>query len=228
MNKNNAADIDKWRGYWKTKISKVGRNKVWIRGYPLEEITGNLSYIEAFFLIVKDRLPSDNEAKMFDVLLTAGLDHQFINSIMVAARVVASANPSLTAAIAVHALGQNNVIGVTMPSKCTSGETLCDVKSLCENLNIRLITILLDDIYESYLRSLKEHFPNSMVRQSIEANARLLDRSTILQLRHIFPNRFYPVQTVAPQGMDAEAQTWEDFSRRELHLTIGILRRGRG
>lgn len=102
-------DINQWKGYWKTKISKVGRNTVTIRGYPLQEITGNLSYIEAFFLVVKDRLPTEKEIKMFDTLITSGLDHQFINAIMVAARVVASGNPQMPPAIAagILTMGQN-------------------------------------------------------------------------------------------------------------------------
>ena len=97
-------DINQWKGYWKTKISKVERNKVSIRGYPLQELTGNISYLESIFLIIQDRFPSETELTMFEAVLTSGLDHQFINSIMVAARVVASANPNLPAAIAAGVL----------------------------------------------------------------------------------------------------------------------------
>jgi citrate synthase len=102
-------DINQWRGYWKTRISKVGRNKIWIRGYPVEELTGNISYIESVWLVLKDKFPTELEAKMFEVVITSGIDHQFINAIMVAARVVASGNPSIPAAIAAGILccGQN-------------------------------------------------------------------------------------------------------------------------
>ena len=43
---------------------------------------------------------------------------------------------ALTATIAVDALGSENVIGVAMPSKYNSEESLLDAKSLAENLKI--------------------------------------------------------------------------------------------
>jgi NAD+ synthase (glutamine-hydrolysing) len=65
---------------------------------------------------------------------------------------------ALTAAIAVEALGKERVIGVTMPSQYTSGETFSDAELLARNLGIRLITIPVRDIFQSYLGALAEYF----------------------------------------------------------------------
>jgi len=65
---------------------------------------------------------------------------------------------SLTAAIAVKALGRDNVIGVTMPSRYTSGETRSDAERLAENLGIRLLTVPLQPVFDSYLDALSESF----------------------------------------------------------------------
>jgi NAD+ synthase (glutamine-hydrolysing) len=65
---------------------------------------------------------------------------------------------SLTAAIAVEALGKENVIGVTMPSQYTSHETRSDAELLAENLGIRLITVPVRSIFSSYLDMLAEPF----------------------------------------------------------------------
>jgi NAD+ synthase (glutamine-hydrolysing) len=65
---------------------------------------------------------------------------------------------SLTAAIAVDALGNDNVIGVTMPSQYTSRETRSDAERLAENLGIRLITVPVKPIFSSYLDALHEPF----------------------------------------------------------------------
>ncbi len=65
---------------------------------------------------------------------------------------------SLTAAIAVDALGKGNVIGVTMPSQYTSSETRSDAELLAENLNIRLITVPVQPVFSAYLDSLEESF----------------------------------------------------------------------
>lgn len=65
---------------------------------------------------------------------------------------------SLTAAIAVDALGKNNVIGVTMPSQYTSQATRSDAERVAENLGIRLITVPVKTIFSSYLDALHEPF----------------------------------------------------------------------
>ncbi len=63
---------------------------------------------------------------------------------------------ALTAAVAVDALGKDNVVGVTMPSQFTSSGTLGDAHLLARNLDIRLITVPIKGIFESYLGELAE------------------------------------------------------------------------
>lgn len=65
---------------------------------------------------------------------------------------------SVTAAIAVDALGKENLIAVTMPSQYTSEETLSDAGILAKNLEVRLMTIPVQDILQAYLTALKEPF----------------------------------------------------------------------
>jgi NAD+ synthase (glutamine-hydrolysing) len=68
---------------------------------------------------------------------------------------------SLVAAIAVDALGADNVIGVTMPSVYTSSETFSDAGSLAKNLGIRLITIPIKKMFSTYLEELSTVFGDS-------------------------------------------------------------------
>jgi len=63
---------------------------------------------------------------------------------------------SLVAAIAVDALGNENVVGVTMPSQYTSEATFSDAASLAERLGMRLLTIPLKDIFTAYAKVLEE------------------------------------------------------------------------
>ncbi len=65
---------------------------------------------------------------------------------------------SLTAAIAVDALGNDNVIGVTMPSQYTSQATRSDAERVAEKLGIRLITVPVEPIFSSYLDVLHKPF----------------------------------------------------------------------
>ena len=61
---------------------------------------------------------------------------------------------ALTATIAVDALGSENVIGVAMPSKYNSEESLLDAKSLAENLKIEFKIIQIEEIVENFINSL--------------------------------------------------------------------------
>ena len=82
---------------------------------------------------------------------------------------------ALTAAIAVEALGKERVIGVTMPSQYTSGETFSDAEQLARNLDIKLITIPVRNIFRSYLDSLAESFgtgPPGVESENLQARIR--------------------------------------------------------
>lgn len=75
---------------------------------------------------------------------------------------------SLVAAIAVDALGSENVIGVTMPSQFTSSETLSDAERLAKNLGIKLIKLEIKSIYEEYLKVLSRVFDTSVHSVALE------------------------------------------------------------
>jgi NAD+ synthase (glutamine-hydrolysing) len=62
---------------------------------------------------------------------------------------------SVTAAIAVAALGAGNVVGLTMPSKFNSPETKADAEKLANNLGIEFLTIPIEPILEQFNRSLQ-------------------------------------------------------------------------
>jgi NAD+ synthase (glutamine-hydrolysing) len=61
---------------------------------------------------------------------------------------------ALVAAIAVAALGADNVVGVTMPSRFNSSETQKDAKRLADNLGIVFYSLSIGEILEPFSRSL--------------------------------------------------------------------------
>jgi NAD+ synthase (glutamine-hydrolysing) len=86
---------------------------------------------------------------------------------------------SLTAIIAVDAQGKENVIGVTMPSQYSSEETKSDAQRLADNLGIKLITIPIIDVFESYLNLFSEVF-QGLERNITEENIQARIRGNIL------------------------------------------------
>jgi len=65
---------------------------------------------------------------------------------------------SLVAAIAVDALGKENVIGVFMPSVFTSSESRDDAEALAASFGIAFISIPISDAFEAYERMLSGQF----------------------------------------------------------------------
>ena len=61
---------------------------------------------------------------------------------------------SVTAAIAVDALGADNVVGISMPSQFNSSETISDAEKLAKNLGIEFHTVPIGPILEQFGRSL--------------------------------------------------------------------------
>jgi len=61
---------------------------------------------------------------------------------------------SVTAAIAVTALGAENVLGMTMPSKFNRPETIKDAQRLAKNLGIEFLTIPIEPILEQFDKAL--------------------------------------------------------------------------
>jgi NAD+ synthase (glutamine-hydrolysing) len=86
---------------------------------------------------------------------------------------------ALTAAVAVDALGKKGVVGVTMPSQYSSRESIEDSERLAKNLGIRLLTIPITEIFQSYLKTLSRSF-KGLKRDVTEENIQARIRGNIL------------------------------------------------
>jgi len=82
---------------------------------------------------------------------------------------------ALTAAIAVRALGSDNVMTVFMPSAYTSGDNFEDTRRLARNLGVDLETIPIDDIFREFLKDLapaSDNLEPGIAEQNIQARIR--------------------------------------------------------
>ncbi len=82
---------------------------------------------------------------------------------------------ALTACLAVAALGQENVMGVSMPSVYSSAGSVDDARELAQNLNIEYKVIPIADIFKVYLTTLEQHFAgkeSDIAEENIQARIR--------------------------------------------------------
>lgn len=86
---------------------------------------------------------------------------------------------ALTASIAVDALGSDNVIGVALPSKYNTEESLVDARLLAENLDIELKVIEIEEIVNIFRNTLKKSV-NDELGQITDENIQSRVRGNIL------------------------------------------------
>ena len=86
---------------------------------------------------------------------------------------------ALTATIAVDALGSNNVVGVALPSKYNTEESLVDARLLAENLDIEFKVIEIEEIVNIFRNTLKDSV-NDELGQITDENIQSRVRGNVL------------------------------------------------
>ena len=82
---------------------------------------------------------------------------------------------AVTAAIAVHAMGKDNVIGISLPSSISSQHSRDDALDLANNLGIEFHTLKIEDIVnasESVLKPIFGNLPVDVTEENIQARSR--------------------------------------------------------
>ena len=82
---------------------------------------------------------------------------------------------ALTAAIAVDALGKENVVGITMPSRYSSDGSINDSESLANNLGMELWNVPIEQAHQAFTDMLKDRFENTdanVAEENVQARVR--------------------------------------------------------
>ena len=77
---------------WRTAISTFEPNRIRIRGHAVEELMARGNFADTAFLLLRGRLPSPAESRVWNAILTASADHGPTPPSTMAARVIASGN----------------------------------------------------------------------------------------------------------------------------------------
>lgn len=138
-----------------------------IRHYSLEEVIHNTK-------------PNEQEKDKIDLIYRAliiGIKDYFskMNLRKAILGLSGGIDSALTAVLAVHALGRENVKVLLMPSQYSSEGSVLDAKALAEELQIEYEVIPIASVYESYAATLQSFFagttPN-VTEENIQARIR--------------------------------------------------------
>lgn len=96
---------------WPTAVTNIEPNKIQLRGYPIEELMGNKSFVEVIWLALRGDLPQGNEGKMLEAIITASVDHGVTPPSALAAMTAAGTGAPVNAALAAGILSINKYHG---------------------------------------------------------------------------------------------------------------------
>lgn len=134
----------------------LAKNRPPISEREVESLSGLEEIYQALVLGVADYVKKNGFEKVV-IGLSGGIDS------------------SLVAAIAVDALGKENVAGVAMPSVYSSPESQEDARRLADNLSLRFLTIPIMETaraYEKMLHPAFEDLPPDVTEENIQARIR--------------------------------------------------------
>ncbi len=90
---------------WATSITRIAPNEIDIRGYPVDEMMGRVSFAEAVYLILRGELPSPAIGRLLSAVLVSSIDHGVTPPSTLAARNVATTGASLRSSVAAGIIG---------------------------------------------------------------------------------------------------------------------------
>jgi citrate synthase len=93
--------------WWGTAISRVEPDIIELRGHPIQELIGRMSFVEMIWLMLRGNRPLPGQAALLEAALVAGVDHGPQAPAIAIARMAATCGVGLNSAMAsgVNALG---------------------------------------------------------------------------------------------------------------------------
>ena len=118
----------------------------------------------------------DHQTEIYQALLMSSRDYFHKNGFLKAIVCLSGGiDSALTAAIAVDALGAENVLGLLLPSKFSSNHSIEDALELAENLKIKTHSIEIESlhsVFEKTLTPFMEDYFENLTDENIQARIR--------------------------------------------------------
>jgi NAD+ synthase (glutamine-hydrolysing) len=120
--------------------------------------------------------PKEEIAYAYRALVTGARDYvQKCGFAKVLIGLSGGVDSAVVAAIAVEALGKENVLGVSMPGPFSSEGSKADARTLAGNLGIECLTVPINDVFDAYRKALAPAFgkrPADVTEENIQARIR--------------------------------------------------------
>lgn len=140
-----------------TEITEVKPNKISTRGFDQVDLISNLSYAEMVFLILRGKLPSEKESKIFNHILVSFVDHGVTPPSTQSARLIASSGSPLNNAVAggLLSFGKNHAGAIEKAMRLLqNGIKRLDIENLTKKqINKGIAKVAIDIVNEYEAKS---------------------------------------------------------------------------
>ncbi len=92
--------VEQMQDWWRTAIIEMEPGVIRYRGYPIEELIGQVNFAQMVWLMMRGELPSRGQADLLDVALMAAVDHGPQAPSIAVARMAATCGVDLNNAMA--------------------------------------------------------------------------------------------------------------------------------
>ena len=96
--------------WWGTSVSRIEPNRVELRGTPVQDLIGNIGFGAMIWLMLRGERPTDQQARLLEAALVAGVDHGPHAPSIAVARMAATCGVGLNNAMAsaINTLGDSH------------------------------------------------------------------------------------------------------------------------
>lgn len=126
--------LQKARDWWRTDIIHVEPGRIDIRGYPIAELIGQLTFPQMIWLMLRGEVPSQEQARLLEASLVASVDHGPQAPSIAIARMAMTCGVGINNAMATAA----NVLGDVHGG---AGEQLMEIFADIDALRLSGVTI---------------------------------------------------------------------------------------
>lgn len=90
-------DVTEW---WSTSVSDIEPGVIRLRGYPVEQLIGGVSFVDMIWLMVRGELATESQSALLELALVSAVDHGPQAPSISAARMAATCGVGLNNAVA--------------------------------------------------------------------------------------------------------------------------------
>lgn len=102
--------VDDATAWWSTSVTRIAPGEIELRGYPIEQVIGNVGFVSTIWLLTTGVLPSRAVSDLLEATLVASVDHGPQAPSIASARMAATCGVGLNSAVAngVNVLGDTH------------------------------------------------------------------------------------------------------------------------